>query len=232
MSFDVNYGYYGMQTPMGGQIYAVPVVPFCIPYQQANTQISQKLFDNRERFSFQKPTENMNWQLAGSIDPNKVMKKGDITTVKFCIQEFKDSRVDKNDKEHFPSDESYNAFRIMQLGLHYLSTENEKICEQFDSIAAMSNESAMSQARDKIEENEKLVEEKDATIDELKQRIEELEKERENDQKQIKQLKEKLHHTRQINIQLRERLSDTEEGLAHTETARKRFNSIRKRIKN
>ena len=222
-------GFYGFPTPFGGQIYPLQYTTVQLFPQQ--NYYNQNLFNNKETFKFKKHTEPFNWKLASAMDVNKIIQKGDISSVKFCIREFMDAYVDKNDKQHFPSDDMYNAFRVMQLGLSYLSSENDSIKSQIDEITAVSNEEAMNQMKDKFEQSSKIIQEKDEIIENLQSRIAQLEESLKEDQTKIHALRQKLHHTRQINTQLRGRLEDTEEGLAHTETARRQFNSMRRRLK-
>ena len=232
MIFDYSSGFYVAQTPMGGQIYAVPCVGSANFQSSQNLSSVQHLFDNREKYAFKKPTEKMNWQLAAAINPNDIIQKGDITKIKFLIQEFKDAAVDPNDKSHFPSVDIYNAFRSMQLGLSYLASENEKLLNQIQNTTNASNDSAFYQFREQFAEKEKAIEDKEEQIMDLKTKIEELESAKKDDERKISLLRRKLHHTREINTQLRTRLEDTEEGLAHTATARRRYTALRRRMKN
>ena len=231
MYFDYNTGFYVTQTPMGGQLYAVPCSG-TVNLQQNYSNV-QHLFDNREKFLFKKPTEKINWRLAEAIDADKIVQQGDITKIKFFIEEFKNSAIDKNDKKHFPSDDVYNAFKVMQLGLSYLSSENDKLSNRVENqnVQGSQNDVYLIQMRDKYADQEREIEEKDELIEKLKMRVEELENARKDDERKIMILRRKLHHTRQLNTQLRTRLEDTEEGLAHTATMRRRYTSLRRRIK-
>ena len=232
MYYDYNSGFYVAQTPMGGQIYAMPLSA-TVNVQQNFSNV-QHLFDNREKYLFKKPTEKMNWRLAEAIDADKIEKEGDITKIKFFIEEFKNSQIDKSDKKHFQSEEVYNAFKVMQLGLSYLSAENDKIANKLDNqnVQGSQNDVFLIQMREKCADKEREIEDRDELIEKLKMRIEELESAKKDDERKITILRRKLHHTRQLNTQLRTRLEDTEEGLAHTATMRRRYTSLRRRMKN
>ncbi|EAY11988.1 hypothetical protein TVAG_271710 [Trichomonas vaginalis G3] len=172
----------------------------------------------------------MNWKLAESIDIEKMQTVPDIHSIKYLMSQFKEAKIDENDTDNFASVGAYKAFRSMQIAIQYLLEENQKLIDQFQYISDEPSQKILTQYNENISKAEESIKKRDEKINELKNQVERLYSERKTVESELKNMRKKLHHTREINTTLRQRLEETEDGVADTMYARKKYKDLKKRL--
>lgn len=243
----------GFQPPMMKQVpmRQPPMIPTQVPpyYQQQiqNTPIYQppqalppqqiiltRPNPAKEKYAWQPRTEPMKWQLAESIDVDQIVRKGDLNSVEFYMEQFTYANIQKDDLKQFGSKGALNAFLILQLGCDYLIAQrnqapppstnepDQKLLEQYNQNIKAASDSIMQHK---------------AMIKKLQSQISQLKNDRTKEKaiidkyrKKLKAMKEKLKD-RPSRHTVTKTMTDTEPGALHDETAIKALQQADKKRK-
>lgn len=81
---------------------------------------------NNERYVWSQKKEKIPWGIAESIEPDQIVRKGDLKSVLFYMEKFMNVNITKEDAKKFGTKGALNAFLILQLGVEYLFSELNK----------------------------------------------------------------------------------------------------------
>lgn len=87
-----------------------------------------------EKWAWAPRSEKMKWDLAESIEVEEIVRRGDLSALKFYIESFVNANITEEDSKKFGSKGALNVFLLMQLGVDYLL----KQCHNFSINAIMS----------------------------------------------------------------------------------------------
>ena len=222
-----------MQQPsQNAQFYQPPPMQNPIIYQGPQPLPPQQIILTRpnpakEKYAWQPRTEPMKWQLAESIDVDQIVRKGDLNSVEFYMEQFVYANLTKDDYKQFGSKGALNAFLILQLGCDYLMAQRNQAPPPSTNEA---DQRLVEQYEKNINEAKKAILEHKKMIEKLQQQVKQLHSDRETQDKVIKQYKTKLAKMKQKMKSSSHRphgktetktLADTEPGALHDETALK-----------
>ena len=234
-----------MQGGQNPQFYQPPPMQNPIVYQGPQPLPPQQIILTRpnpakEKYAWQPRTEPMKWQLAESIDVDQIVRKGDLNSVEFYMEQFVFANLTKDDYKQFGSKGALNAFLILQLGCDYLMAQRNQAppppTNEADQRLVEQYEKNINEAKKAILDHKKMIEK-------LQQQVKQLHADRETQDKVIKQYKNKLGKIKQkmksnstSNKHKRgntntKTLTDTEPGALHDETALKALKEADKKRK-
>ena len=188
----------------------------------------------KEKYAWQPRTEPMKWQIAESIDVDQIVRKGDLNSVEFYMEQFAYANIQKDDLKQFGSKGALNAFLILQLGCDYLMAQrnqapppstnepDQKLLEQYNQNIKAASDSIMQHK---------------AMIKKLQSQISQLKDDRAKEKaiidkyrKKVKKMKEELKN-RPSRRTTTKTMTDTEPGALHDETAIKALQQADKKRK-
>lgn len=191
------------QYPQQPYYYQVPPNIIFEPYPQP-VQINQPDLTN-DKWAWAPRTEKMKWDLAESVDVDEIVRRGDLSALKFYIETFVNSNITEEDSKKFGSKGALNLFLLMQLGVDYLLSQ----CQIFSVNAIMSqiskpcqidnSQAILSQSQQKIEALNNDIKKQDSIIFGLRQQNARLYDDKSKLQKKINKLKSKLKNEQFLN---------------------------------
>lgn len=96
----------------------------------------------------------MNWNLIQEVDVDAIVKNMDIDSLEYLVQHIAFANINNSDAQRFGSTETLKAFKLMQLGVEYLTHLKRPLPTQPDSSDLRK---ALSDAQMRIEELENLL---------------------------------------------------------------------------
>ncbi|OHT06521.1 hypothetical protein TRFO_25402 [Tritrichomonas foetus] len=217
----INGGMPGIQqVPNIQQPFQTPMIPQITP--QANQQFSQIPFQSaasgisnppaivqqspyppppvvvqhpaptKERYAWAQRTEKMKWGVAESIDIDQIVRRGDLNSVLFYMDQFLNATITKDDLKQFGSKGALNAFLILQLGADYLMNQKSRLEAEMASQKPNNeqvNANLIAQYNYNIDLASKNIQQRDEQIAVLKRQVAQMKQER----KQHKSLLQKYH---------------------------------------
>lgn len=98
------------------------------PQPQRPSPISTNLnTTNKDRYVWAQKKDKMPWGIAESLDPGEFVRRGDLRSVLFYMNQFMNATITKEDLKKFGSKGALNAFLILQLGTEYLLNEYNRL---------------------------------------------------------------------------------------------------------
>lgn len=187
---------------------------------------------SKERYAWTPRSERMKWPVAESIDIEQIVRRGDLNSVMFYMDQFVNANITKEDVQHFGSKGALNAFLVMQLAVDYLLNQKQRLEAE---IAAQQPVSAQVDAQH-IEKYNQMVEcatkeinARDAQIAEYKKKFEQMHEERRKAkvlmEKYRRKFKEMKGGAKKASKQI---IEDSEPGALHDETAYRELKLLQK----
>ncbi|EAX86458.1 hypothetical protein TVAG_271490 [Trichomonas vaginalis G3] len=96
----------------------------------------------------------MNWNLIQEVDVDAIVKNMDIDSLEYLVQHIAFANLNNSDAQRFGSTETLKAFKLLQLGVEYLTHLKRPLPTQPDSSDLRK---ALSDAQMRIEELENLL---------------------------------------------------------------------------
>jgi len=227
-----HYGPVPLVSPSGTYAPPYPSQPYIPPqplYTPQPAIITPRPVLNKEKYAWAPRTEPMKWPLAESLDVDQIVRRGDLQSVEFYMQQFAFANISKEDFKQFGSKGALNAFLILQLGCDYLLSQREgappstaepdqKLLEQYNA-----NIKAASDAISAHKE----------TIEKLKNQNKALHDDRSKLKKIIEKYRTKLHTLKKETKKPRSlKKTDTETGALHDETALRELKALKPTTEN
>lgn len=135
----------------------------------------------KEKYAWAPRSEKMKWAVAESIDVEQIVRKGDLTSVLFYMDQFVSANITKEDIQNFGSKGALNAFLVMQLGVDYLLNQKQRLeaeaAAQQPANAEM-DAKHVEQYNMMVEAATKEIQARDAKIHEYEKRFKQMHEER------------------------------------------------------
>ena len=200
-----------------------PVVVQQTPYQGQPVVVPHAA-PSKEKYAWAPRSEKMKWAVAESIDVEQIVRKGDLASVLFYMDQFVSANITKEDIQNFGSKGALNAFLVMQLGVDYLLNQKQKLESE---VAAQQPANAEMDAKHveqynmMVEAATKEIQARDAKLHEYEKRFKQMHDERrkakvllEKYRKKFRELKGNGRRKRPVDDSL-----ESEPGALHDETA-------------
>ena len=149
----------------------------------------------KERYAWAQRTEKMKWGIAESIDIEQIVRRGDLASVLFYMDQFINATITKEDLKQFGSKGALNAFLILQLGADYLMAQKNRLEMELENQKPnneQANASLVAEYNKNMEIAVKHIQKRDERIAELRKREVDLLQEREKHKKLLQKYHKKF----------------------------------------